>query len=61
MKLTDRNVAALALPAGKDDVVIWDPDLPGFGVRLRAIPNVGWCSTGRTERSAGKSLATFAG
>jgi integrase len=35
MKLTERTVAALVRPAGKDDVVIWDDDLPGFGVRLR--------------------------
>jgi integrase len=35
MKLTDRAVAALTRPADKDDVVIWDSDLPGFGVRLR--------------------------
>jgi integrase len=35
MKLTDRTVAALVRPAKKDDVVIWDDDLPGFGVRLR--------------------------
>ena len=35
MKLTDRNVAALVRPADKDDVVIWDDDLPGFGCRLR--------------------------
>jgi integrase len=35
MKLTERNVADLVRPADKDDVVIWDDDLPGFGVRLR--------------------------
>ena len=35
MKLSNRNVAALVRPANKDDVVIWDDDLPGFGVRLR--------------------------
>ena len=35
MKLTDRTVAGLVRPAKKDDVVIWDDDLPGFGVRLR--------------------------
>jgi integrase len=34
MKLTDRSVAALVRPK-KDDVVIWDDDMPGFGVRLR--------------------------
>ena len=35
MQLSNRNVAALVRPADKDDVVIWDDDLPGFGVRLR--------------------------
>jgi integrase len=35
MKLTAGNVGTLTRPAGKDDVVIWDDDLPGFGVRLR--------------------------
>jgi len=35
VKLSNRNVAALVRPASKDDVVIWDDDLPGFGVRLR--------------------------
>lgn len=35
MKLTRKAVAALALPAGKDDTVYWDDSLPGFGVRLR--------------------------
>ena len=35
MKLNTRNVATLVRPADKDDVVIWDDDLPGFGVRLR--------------------------
>jgi integrase len=35
VKLSNRNVAALVRPPNKDDVVIWDDDLPGFGVRLR--------------------------
>jgi integrase len=35
MKLTQKNVAALALPPGKTDVVYWDDTLPGFGCRLR--------------------------
>ena len=35
MKLTDRTVAALTRPADQNDVVFWDDDLPGFGVRLR--------------------------
>jgi integrase len=35
MKLTKGNIAALKLPAGKNDVTVWDDELPGFGVRLR--------------------------
>jgi integrase len=35
MKLTDNSVAALELPAGKQELFIWDDTLPGFGVRLR--------------------------
>ena len=35
MKLTAGNVKTLIAPAGKDDVVIWDDSMPGFGVRLR--------------------------
>jgi len=35
VKLSNRNVAALVRPPNKDDVVIWDDDLPGFGIRLR--------------------------
>ena len=35
MKLDSRNVKTLIAPAGKDDVVIWDDTMPGFGVRLR--------------------------
>jgi integrase len=36
MKTTTKSVAAAALPAGRDDHVIWDDELPGFGLRLRA-------------------------
>jgi hypothetical protein len=35
MELTKRTVAALVLPAGKNEHVFWDSELPGFGVRLR--------------------------
>jgi integrase len=35
MKLTADTVTALTLPDGKADYIQWDPDLPGFGVRLR--------------------------
>jgi integrase len=35
MQFTNANIGRLALPAGKADHVWWDPELPGFGVRLR--------------------------
>jgi integrase len=35
MKLTARYVAALTLPAGKDDVIHFDDGMPGFGFRMR--------------------------
>lgn len=36
MKLIDKNLAKIALPAGKSEAIVWDDDLPGFGLRLRA-------------------------
>jgi len=35
MKLTRDAVTKLVLPEGKAEHFEWDPDLPGFGVRLR--------------------------
>jgi integrase len=35
MRLTQRTIAALALPEGKAETIIFDDDLPGFGVRIR--------------------------
>ena len=36
VKLTDRTVAALACPAAKKDVLLFDADLRGFGLRVTA-------------------------
>ena len=36
MKLTAKSVAAAQLPPGRDDHVIWDPEIAGYGLRLRA-------------------------
>jgi integrase len=35
MKLTQRIIAALALPEGKSERIVFDDTLPGFGVRLQ--------------------------
>jgi integrase len=34
-KLTKDSVAKLKLPPGADEHVVWDTDIPGYGVRLR--------------------------
>jgi integrase len=35
MKLTDAIAATIKLPKGKDEFIVWDETLPGFGLRLR--------------------------
>src|SRR5690349_21508945 len=35
MKLTQANIARLALPAGKREAIFFDDDMPGFGLRIR--------------------------
>ena len=35
MKLTAKTISALALPDGKNDHVVWDEEIPGFGHRMR--------------------------
>jgi integrase len=42
MKLTKATVAGLTLPAGYDDKIYWDDDIPLFGVRLRKGGSKGW-------------------
>jgi Arm DNA-binding domain len=36
VKLTQKTVAALALPEGKTEAIMFDDDLGGFGLRIRA-------------------------
>jgi integrase len=35
MRFTQAAIEALTLPKGVNDLVVWDPSLPNFGVRLR--------------------------
>jgi integrase len=36
MKLTEKSVAMASLSLGRDEIICFDDDLPGFGVRLRS-------------------------
>jgi integrase len=36
MRFTKPTVGGLALPSGKSELIVFDDDLPGFGIRLRA-------------------------
>lgn len=42
MKLTQRTVDTLDLPKGKSEAIIFDEDLPGFGLRMRAGGKRSW-------------------
>jgi integrase len=42
MKLTVKNARALHLPADKQDHIVWDDEIPGFGLRLRAGGSRNW-------------------
>jgi len=42
MLFTKASVAALTVPAGKNDTIEWDDTMPGFGVRCRAGGSKTW-------------------
>jgi integrase len=51
-RLTQHAIGTLALPAGKDDWIYWDP-FPGYGLRLRAGGSrtlIFWYRIGRQRR-----------
>jgi integrase len=50
MKLSDKTVADLSLPEGKSELIVFDDDLPGFGVRLRAGGKRTWVVQYRVGR-----------
>ena len=45
MKLTQKNVATLALPDGTSEAIFYDEDFPGFGLRLRGGGSRTWVFT----------------
>ena len=42
MKLTAKTIAALTLAEGKTETIIFDSDLPGFGIRIHAGGSRTW-------------------
>jgi integrase len=42
MKLTKANVSKIALPPGKSEVIVFDDDVPGWGLRIRAGGSATW-------------------
>ncbi len=61
MKLTAKNVPALQLPQGKSDHLVWDDDIPGLGLRLRAGGSRNWVfqyALGEKQRRLSLGTAT---
>jgi integrase len=53
MKLTQKTIAGIALPAGKSEHVVFCESLAGFGLRIRASGSRSWvyqCKIGRRNR-----------
>src|SRR5215472_4329364 len=42
MKLLQKTVPSLTLPAGKSEHIFFDDDLPGFGLRIRTGGSRNW-------------------
>jgi integrase len=42
MKLTQKAIAALTLPAGKSELIVFDDSIAGFGYRVRSSGNRTW-------------------
>jgi integrase len=55
MKFTSKSIAALDLPAGKSEHTIWDPSVPGFGIRLRSEGSRTWRIQYRTTAGQQRS------
>src|SRR5215467_4045952 len=42
MKLTQRNIGNVVVPPGKAEIIQFDDDIPGFGLRKRAGGSATW-------------------
>jgi integrase len=54
IKLTKANVATLTLPEGKADVIHFDTEVPGFGLRFRRARSGGVISTWVLQHKRGR-------
>jgi integrase len=63
MRLTDKTVAGLAISTGKSELLVFDADLPGFGIRLREGGSRKWIfqyrSGGQQHRMTIGSVASM--
>ena len=55
LKLTKRTVDSLCVSSG--DTVVWDRDLPGFGIRVYSTGRKVWCAQARGPRGITKRKA----
>src|SRR5262252_4718053 len=42
MKLTKVNIAKVGVPSGKSEIIEFDDDIPGFGLRVRSGGSATW-------------------
>jgi len=63
MKLTKVNIAKVAVPSGKTEIIAFDDDVPGFGLRVRAGGSRQWIfqyrQGSKQRRAKPKSYAYF--
>jgi hypothetical protein len=63
MRLTDKAIAGLTIPNGKSELLVFDDDLPGFGLRLRTGGSRKWIfqyrRNGRQHRMTLGSLTSM--
>jgi hypothetical protein len=52
MRLTDDSIAAIRVPSGKSEVLIFDQDIAGFGVRVRRGGSVRFYFSVQTRQPA---------
>lgn len=56
VSLTKTTVKKLELPAGKDDIIYWDVNLPGFGLRINKNGRRAFVVQFRDEAGASKRM-----